>query len=161
MTATYDLIASNVLTSTTASVTFSSIPTTYRDLILVVSGTMTSNNAAWLRFNSDTGANYNRIWMQGNGSTATSGSTTNATSLYVSNTDAFSSTVVNTMIVQILDYRAIDKHKSGLLRLDRSDAVTSALGFRWASTSSITSILIDGDGDYAAGTTFYLYGIVS
>lgn len=163
-TSTYDLIASNVLSSTTSSVTFSSlnsIAAGYRDLIVVISGTMTSNNSAWIRFNSDSGSNYNRVWMQGDGSTTASGLSANQAQIYISSTDAFSSTNINQVQIQLFDFNTTDKHKAGLIRVDRSDAVTSALAFRWASTSAITSILIDGDGDYASGTTFYLYGIVS
>jgi hypothetical protein len=161
-TPTYDLIASNVLGSNAANVTFSSIPSTYRDLVLVITARVTATtNSGWLQFNSDSGSNYNRIAMQGNGSTATTSNAANQTSLYISNTDAWSATTRAIATVQIFDYATTNKAKSGLIRADRSDGAVSAMAFRYNSTSAITSILIDTDGTYNSGSTFYLYGIVS
>ena len=161
-TPTYDLIASNVLGSNADNVTFSSIPSTYRDLVLVITARVTTgNNSGWLRFNSDTGSNYNRIAMQGNGTTAATSNAAAQNNLYISNTDAWSATTRAMATIQIFDYATTNKHKSGLIRADRSDGAVSAMAFRWASTSAITSILIDTDGTYASGSTFYLYGIVS
>jgi len=72
-TGTYTLIASNTLGSGTATVTFSSIPGTYTDLILVcgLPATGTANNSDGLRFqlNSDTGSNYSATWLTNSGTT--------------------------------------------------------------------------------------------
>lgn len=161
-TSTYDLIASNVLGSNADNVTFSSIPSTYRDLVLVITAKMTSgSNSGWIRFNSDTTSIYNRVAMQGNGSTAASSLAQNQNSIYISNTDAWSATTNNSAIIQILDYSATNKQKLGLIRVDRPDGVISAMAFRYASTSAISTILIDTDGTYASGSTFHLYGIAS
>ena len=58
MTATYDLVASNVLTSTAASVSFSSIGASYRDLIIVIDAAVGTSASLNCRVNSDTGSNY-------------------------------------------------------------------------------------------------------
>jgi hypothetical protein len=161
-TSTYDLIASSVLGTSADNVTFSSIPSTYRDLVLVINATMTTGtNSGWLRFNSDTTSIYNRISMQGNGSTATTANAAAQNNLYISNTDAWSSTIRAMATIHLFDYSTTNKHKSGLIRADRADGAVSAMAFRYASTSAINSILIDTDGTYASGSTFYLYGIVS
>ena len=160
-TPTHDLIASSVLTSNADNVTFSSISSTYRDLVLVINATMTTGgNSGWVRFNSDSGSNYNRIAMQGNGSTATASTATNQTALYISNSDAFG-TGRSIVRIELFDYAQTNKHKSGFIRVDRVDGVVSSMGFRYASTNAISSILIDTDGTYASGSSFYLYGIVS
>lgn len=62
MASTYTLISSSVLTVTTQSVTFSSIPQTYTDLVLRMSYRITAaglfgNNPA-IRFNADATSNY-------------------------------------------------------------------------------------------------------
>jgi hypothetical protein len=163
-TPTYDLLASNVLSSTTSSVTFSSLNTLaagYRDLVIVITGTMTSSGGLWLRFNSDSSGNYNRVQMQSNGSVSNSTSSTNQASLYTSNTDPFSTSVPTLAQINIFDFNQTDKNKTLLMRINRTDGIVSAVAGRWASTSAITSILIDGDADYAAGTSFYLYGIAA
>lgn len=161
-TPTYDLIASNVLSSNADNVTFSSIPSTYRDLAIVINATITSgNNSGWLRFNSDSSSIYSRNAMQGNGATKNSSAATAQNNLYISNTDAFSSTVRGLVRIDILDYSSTVKHKTGFIRVDRADGLTSFLTFKYGSTSAISSVLIDTDGTYASGSTFYLYGIAS
>ena len=72
-TATYSLIESQTLGSAAANVTFSSIPTTFTDLILVISTATTSIADQDMQVGNgsvDTGANYSRTWLQGNGSAA-------------------------------------------------------------------------------------------
>ena len=163
MTPTYDLIASNVLTSSASSVTFSSIPATYRDLVLVVEYlSATAGNAeARLRFNSDTGSNYSTVVMTGDGSTASSG-TYSLTEIYGSNA---TTTDRRINIYQIMDYSATDKHKTVLIRSNRasgSGPTVEALAGRWANTAAINSITVRAkDADFASAATFYLYGIVA
>ena len=75
MPATYDKIATYTLPSATSSYTFTSIPSTYTDLVLVVSARMTGGGGAsaiQLQFNGDTGSNYSITTLNGDGSSATS-----------------------------------------------------------------------------------------
>ena len=65
-TPTYDLLASSVLGSNTATVSFSSIPSTYQDLVLVVNASATALAFGRVRVNDDfstyryvIGSNYN------------------------------------------------------------------------------------------------------
>ena len=156
-TSTYDLIASNVLGSSASSVTFSSIPATYRDLILVIHARANSNIA--IQLNSDTGSNYSRVSMLGTGSVAQSSSTT-GDRFYIAE-QAQSNTVFVQYRLQFFDYSATDKHKPLLVRGDNANAATMAEAHRWASTSAINSIFMfsDGGGVFASGSSFYLYGI--
>ena len=65
MTVTYEAIATYTTTNQ-ATISFTSIPQTYTDLVIMFH-TKTVNNAAALvaNFNSDAGANYNWYWMYG------------------------------------------------------------------------------------------------
>jgi len=83
---TYTPIATTTLGSTTASYTFSSIPSTYTDLVLVVIGeayfTSTNYINTGVQFNSDTGSNYAAHYLIGNGSSVSSGATTTSNISY-------------------------------------------------------------------------------
>lgn len=159
MTATYDLIASNVLTSSVTSVTFSSIPSTYRDLVAVVSATANTNANFNVTFNSDTGINYRYIRLQGNGSTASSQSNMTHNAIFEQSID----TTADQYIMQIMDYSVTDKHKIVLSRHNRPTAALWGIASRWANTSAINTIqfAVPGGNTFSSGSTFYLYGIVS
>jgi hypothetical protein len=153
-------LATITLGSTASTVTFGSIPSTYRDLRIVFSGRMNAAEADLIGvFNSDTGANYSRVFMFGNGSSAVSSSgssETNAKLSYV----AYQTETVHT--IDIMDYSATDKHKTTLNRGNSPSIATYAWCNRWASTSAITSIALSGStGVFASGSIFSLYGIVS
>jgi hypothetical protein len=159
-TMTYTPLATVTLGTAVSSVTFSSIPSTYRDLILVFAGTRTGNNNVQYRFNSDTGTNYATVIAAGNGS----GTTTGAESLsflfstsYTLQTD----TQLNT-ILQVMDYSATDKHKATLLRFSQAGSGVSIAAGRWANTAAITSVQIyTGNNDFGSGSTFSLYGVIA
>lgn len=74
MANTYTLISSNTLTSSAASVTFSSIPATYTDLVLRISSRTDAAGATATvaaQFNGDTtSANYSETNLNSDGATA-------------------------------------------------------------------------------------------
>lgn len=156
-TPTYDLIASNVLTSSASSVTFSSISGSYRDLILICEVLGSGGNVnLLLTFNSDTGNNYSTVTMVGDGTV------TESTSFTQGNIPGIGGTTTSRglTIYQIMDYATTDKHKTTLLRWNRSDLSVSARASRWANTAAITSVTATTTANnYAIGSTFYLYGI--
>jgi hypothetical protein len=158
-TPTYIALANITLTSAVGNVTFSSIPSTYRDLVLVMNGTSSTGNPfAFLRFNGDSGSNYNYVFMYGDGggaavSTTFSGQTTG----FIGNIDTGAR---NTVITQIMDYSASDRHKTMLAR--SSGGLEIATAIRWANTSAVTSMSVNvNTGAFSSGFTFALYGIVS
>ena len=75
MANTYTLIEAKTLTTTTASVTFSSIPQTYTDLLLKTSLRYTGTNADAVKmlFN-NSASNYTAKWLEGSGASTSSGS---------------------------------------------------------------------------------------
>ena len=159
-TNTYTPIGSITLAATSSEVTFASIPSTYRDLILVFSGDGNSGGAdISIRLNGDTGANYNRVFMNGNGSSASSGANSNVNEMDAQS--AANGRQLN-MIVNIMDASATDKHKSVLLRDNDAGFITSARAFRWANTASVTSLtMFTSAGAFTVGSTFSLYGVVA
>lgn len=155
-TPTYTPLANLTLSSSAASVTFSSISQSYRDLVLVFNGTCSENTSVRIFLNSDTtGTNYARVLMIGSGTAASSQSnTTNAEIIGDVGPDR------STAIVNFLDYSATDKHKSMLVRNDK--LATRAVAARWANTAAITTVQLSMNaGTFDAGSTFALYGIVN
>jgi hypothetical protein len=158
---TYFAIAEQTLGSAATSVTFSSIPSTYTDLVLVISHTGTLATAeARLQLNSDTGSNYSWTQLYGNGSSAASYRVSNASNLPLLPNEASSTTVPSTMIVNLQNYSNTTTNKTLLYRSGISSLATSANVGLWRSTSAITSIyLFTPTSTFATGATFSLYGI--
>lgn len=157
-TATYIPLQTITLSSTATTVTFGSIPNSYKDLVLVINAAANSAVATvGVRFNSDSGNNYSWVSMVGNGSSATSSnsaSTNVALIGYTLNTTTWVSRA------QVMDYSATDKHKTILSRTDNAGAETTAIANRWASTSAVTSLQVSAaSNSFASGSTFSLYGI--
>ena len=151
-TPTYTAIASITLGSSASSVTFSSIPQDYRDLVLVFSGEGSVFASYEILLNEDA-SNGSQVYMRGDGSSPFS--TTDAKLSWLFGAQQ------TTAILQVFDYSATDKHKSTLQRSGNpADFVYAAVG-RYASTSAITSIEIGdvGSATFAAGSTVSLYGI--
>jgi hypothetical protein len=159
-TPTYTPLANVTVAVAAASITFSSIPATYRDLVLVVeSGSTIAGNDRNIRFNSDSGGNYFVVEMNGSGIAPASSATSSRTSGYIGYNN---STARTTSITQLLDYSATDKHKTSLSRFTDGSSFTGAMCNRWANTAAITSVTVfPSSSTFAAGSTFALYGIAS
>ncbi len=158
MDKTYEPIATQTLGSAAASVTFSSIPQTYTDLVLIVSHDVTVDAVSGIQFNNDTASNYSATYLWGNGTSALSGRESNVASAF-----AFYGTAASgfaTSIIQIMNYSNTTTYKTFLGR--EADAAVEALGVvsLWRSTAAITSlVLLRRSGNFAVGSTFTLYGI--
>jgi hypothetical protein len=161
-TPTYTPLATVTLGSAAASVTFSSIPATYRDLVLVqrVLQNTTGVRQGIIRPNNDS-FNASLVFMDGSGSATASGTGSILTTFFMASGPAANTPI--TAITQIMDYSATDKHKTILNRSGSSFDPVSAYASRWASTSAITSLvyLPNQGGNFSAGSTFDLYGIVA
>jgi hypothetical protein len=162
-TPTYTPLANITLGSTAATVTFSSIPATYRDLVVIQTGGSSAANDIGLRFNGNTSSVYSTVGMFGNGSTASS-NTTSTTFMRIYQFQAFAGTTEPNAIISIFDYAQTNKHKSVLTRSNfaPSGGGTSAIAGRFADTSAITSFSVTAiTGVFVVGSTFALYGIIS
>ena len=149
-------IATNTLTATATTITFSSIPQTYTDLVLV-SSFSSGNNDEKLQFNADTGANYSWSRLYGDGTSAGAG--TSPTPTYIRNTGGDLTTQQNT-IINIFNYANATTFKTTIGRGNNTAAqVTFTIGL-WRSTAAITSITYSvSSNTFSVGSTFTLYGI--
>lgn len=160
MTVTYEAIATTTLGSNQASYTFSSIPGTFTDLVLVSRGTTAAggtDRGLLFRVNSDTGSNYSYTNLDGNGTSASSDRGSN---------DVFgiagliSSSTQSVSIAQFFNYANTTTNKTILARGNNAGARVRASVSLWRSTSAINSITIfDSANDLSSGSTFTLYGI--
>lgn len=164
----YELIESNVLGSNAASVTFSSIPSTYKHLQLriVARGAIASSYEQLnMRFNSDTGTNYSWHWIYGDGSSVTSSTNgPNQSEMRIGQT-AGNTTTANTFsaeIVDVLDYANASKYKT-IKTLSGKPTTNNFIELNsgnWRSTSAVTSVtLFASGGNLLTGSRFSLYGI--
>lgn len=161
----YESIASFTPTGT-STVTFSSIPSTYTSLQIRMSGlTVSAGYDFILQLNGDTGNNYARHSLYGNGSTATATATT-ATSRIIIDSAATGTYTTSPMvaIIDIHNYASTTQNKT-VRSFEGSDNngtgdVTLVSGL-WLNTAAVTSATISvlGGINYAAGTTIALYGI--
>ena len=166
-TVTYTPIATNTLSSSAASVTFSSIPGTYTDLVIVMSVGKGIGYSTCLEFNSNTSSVYSRTRLSGDGSTATSARlTTGDGYTYMALSSYGNGTTLGTenVIVNIMNYSNTTTYKTTLSRTNGPSGLDANVGL-WQSTAAITSIKIVPDIDtpartsFITGSTFTLYGI--
>lgn len=161
---TYTPIATQTLGSATASVTFSSIPSTYTDLILVASNSSATNqDALTLKVGNgsvDNGSNYSTTFLYGQGSgTGATSRVSNATNIFWGR----STTSINANILHLMNYSNTTTNKTVLSRGNAADAIVIAYVGLWRSTSAINIITIGTEigGNISAGSTFTLYGIAA
>lgn len=162
MPSTYTPITTTTLSSATSTVTLSSIPSTYTDLVLVVNYWSTgSYSDSVIRFNSDSGTNYSSTQIWGpNGSSTYTQRFSGVSSIYLpttSNTSGGSMALIN-----VMNYANTSIYKTA--GVNANDLVNGRkylnIGL-WRNTAAINSITITATNsvNYAVGSTFTLYGI--
>jgi hypothetical protein len=165
----YPIATTTVPSAGAATVTFSSIPSTYTHLQLRFDGLSSSNATLTVRYNSDTGSNYSIHYLLGSGSASSSGAETTQTlmTLYGSVPLAAASSQTGTSIIDILDYANTNKYKTLFSRYGSDNNGTprnaGLITANWRSTSAISSVTLAPypftTNTWVAGTTFALYGM--
>ena len=158
---TYTTIATTTASGSVSTYTFSSIPSTYTDLILVANyGNATGGNYAIRVGNGsiDTGSNYSRTAVYGTGSGTGSFNESSQTYLNLGNSNT---SITSNSITQFNNYSNSTTYKTWL---DRSNATTGTVVSSvclWRSTSAINTIEVFSPASYnfLSGSTFTLYGI--
>lgn len=159
---TYTPIATQTLGSAASSVTFSSLPQNYTDLIIVGSVKNTANNGDEVAFqlNGDTSSSYSRTRIFGDGSTASSGRASNQTkgALAINSTAQFS-----TVIANFQNYSNGTTNKTVISRGSDASNYVSAYVSLWRNTSPITQITLlpDSGTTFVSGSTFTIYGVAA
>ena len=157
MASTYTPIATQTASGSVATLAFTSIPSTYTDIVAVIQGNTTNANMV-MRFNSDNAGNYSRTVLRGNGTAASSFAQTSQTELTL---DGSFSTPGQNFIVHIMNYSNAITYKTALARSNNAGSgVDQEVGL-WRNTAAINRIdfLFSGAGNFTAGSTFTLYGI--
>ena len=160
----YESIATATGTGSSDTITFSSIPSTYTSLQIrfnVLTATTGSNIV--VRFNSDTGANYSRHQLYGDGTTVTASGTASTTSFFAFGLTT-STTNPTVAIIDLHDYSSTANYKTArvLCGLDANGSGSIWLNSgSWRNTAAVTSVSITQTSSNAFGTgsTFALYGI--
>lgn len=157
---TYESIATQTLGSAAASVTFSSIPGTYTDLILVAAPLSSAAEELVMQFNGDTSAVYSATILWGSGSSAGSIRSTNQNSA-VLNYYASVAGTQNTQIFNVMNYSNATTFKTIIGRAGRADSGVDATVALYRNTAIVNSIALKlkNSNNFIAGSTFSLYGI--
>jgi hypothetical protein len=160
MPVTYDKIATTTLGSAASNIIFSSIPSTYTDLVLVFVGKRTSGaNNLYINLNNDSSALYSRTVLFGTGTTA--GSTRNSGQTSITDFYVGLSSVGDSLhIMNFMNYSNTTTNKTLLWRNGRADEATQSIVGLYRSTSAINQIdLYTSGSTITAGSTATLYGI--
>ena len=152
-TSTYTALQTTSVTSV-SSVTFASIPQTYRDLVLVIEGTNSTAASLLCEANNNVGSNnYPWVYMRGDGSSATSQtSASNDFPLGTVYTDR------GVTVANFFDYSATDKYTTCLSRNSTAAQRVQAFASYWENTAAITELDVNVSGGTFTGT-LSLYGI--
>jgi hypothetical protein len=156
---TYFPIATQTLVSTAATVTFSSIPATYTDLILIINGkyAASDDSSPSIQFNGDTSTNYSVTALNGDGTNTSSFREASQTQVPVGSMSGEQSTT----IVNIMNYTNTTTYKTVISRGNASTRVRTYVGL-WRKTPEAINqidILRATTNNFAIGSTFTLYGI--
>jgi hypothetical protein len=156
---TYEAIATQTLGSAAATLTFSSIPSTYTDLVLVFQGGQTAGSVQGFNFqlNGDTGTNYSYTRIYGDGSAVYSDRVTSFTSGQIGNLTA---DLTTNALAHFQNYSNTTTYKTVLTRNNLPSSYVFAEVNLWRSTSAINQISIfSTTGNLLSGTVASLYGI--
>lgn len=168
-TSDFELIGSQFLISSVASVSFTNLQNysqykhlqiryNFRDSRSAIYG------EAVAQINGDTGTNYSRHSLRGGGSSVISQATSGANVFYISGTgDTAPAGAFSGGIMDILDFSSTVKNKALRSLEGRAVSGDSEVLLRsamWVSTSAITSMIFTANGaNFLAGSRFSLYGV--
>lgn len=170
MANTYTLIASNTLTGTTATVTFSSIPQTYTDLVLRISARTgrTDPDIILLTFNSDSpssGTTYSDTQLYASSTSPASGRNSNAPTVYGARIDGANETVntFSSTEFYIPNYTVSANKPFSSTSVYENNSTTVfglfANANLWRNTAAVTQINMSAVSSFVAGSSFFLYGV--
>ena len=169
----FESIATGTGTGSNNTITFSSIPSTYKHLqirAIARSTAVHSNSLLWWRFNSDTStSNYPSHGLYGNGSSVGSYDVVNSYGMGLIGTSAGSDSLSNAytvVVLDILDYSNTNKNKT--VRGYRMEEYNGSGEVRfesgaWLSTNAVNNITIgyldNATSYFTSLSQIALYGI--
>jgi hypothetical protein len=171
MATTYEFIASNTLASTAQSVTFSSIPQTYTDLVVRVNARTNDTGqyiAVQFRFNGDSANNYSSVSIPIYSTTTQSARLLNESygrAQYGATASGATTNAFGNAEIYIPSYTVAAQKPiaaRGIAASNNASLFQSIDANLWNNTAAITSITIFGNPTsylWSVGSSFYLYGI--
>lgn len=166
--ATFNLIETNTVGSGgTASVTFSSIPTSYKDLVIKASLRATSssgNSNFFMYFNGTTGSSYAHRRIIGTASSVTTDTQTSQPWIEfasISPNATFTASTFASTEIWIPNFQGSGFKPVYAQHMGQNNGTQHAylVAGIFTSTSAITSITLDGTDSFAQYSTFSLYGL--
>jgi hypothetical protein len=157
-TNTYVALKQTTVDIATPSVTFTSIPQGYTDLVVVINGTSSAGSELQYRLNGDTTSKYSFTQLYGDGSSAGSSRGSDRTIGRLGSTR----TTGNVHIGHFQNYSNSTTNKTVLSRESTAGSIVQAFVGLWRQTAAITSIeFLAETGNFDSGITFNLYGIAA
>jgi hypothetical protein len=165
MANTYVKIATNtvgVLGAT--SVSFTSIPNTYTDLLIKVSARDTGDNSSAIGFNGGTPTGYTTISLEGTGSAVGSATRTGTGSVvgYTTTFGGRTASVFSNTEIYIPNYNSSANKSFSTDGVEENNATASFQKFFagiWSNTNAITSVQLVAVTLFPQYSSFTLYGI--
>ena len=159
---TYTPIATTTASGSVTEITFSSIPSTYTDLVISVNGSLGAGATLYalvMNLNGDANtANYSYTRLQGNGTSATSNR---------ASSDAAIGLIAETAsmdIINIMNYSNANLYKTSISRASSTysgDGRTAGYVSMWRNNAVVTSVTLKTSVNFTSATTFTLYGIAA
>lgn len=162
MAITYEPLATTTLSATSTEVSFTSISSSYTDLILASNVAMNSQADLFLRLNSDTAANYAYAFITGqaSGSSVSSSRVINTGNVRMGYYALPQTEFEFCNITHIFDYANTVTHKNWITRASAASKGSDFLYATWRNTNAVTSLTIKANtGHFLIGSTWALYGI--
>lgn len=173
-TSAFQKISETILSASAASVTFGSIPQTYRHLVLKINArcdAAATNEQLLLQFNGDSTASYDTQYMGANGTTVYGGESIGATSIVVGNVEGTTNTQVTDAAyteVTVVDYARTTWRKTcktfgslNLSDINGGNHYTLAGSGWYRNAAAVTSVTLfaGGSANLVTGSVFSLYGM--
>lgn len=170
MANTYTLIASSTLgAGGSTNITFSSIPSTYTDLILKISGRVTETGGVQdiaIQYNNDTGSNYQYKELVGTGSSTSSSTSTTTRHNTIGNANDTTASTFSNIEIYIPNYTDSNQKLSSADAVVENNSPSTSTQLRlqawkWSGTAAISTIKVydPAGGNLVQYSSAYLYGI--
>jgi hypothetical protein len=172
MPSTYTFISSVTVGTATSTITLSSIPQIYTDIVLRITsrqtGTSDVQDSINVGINGAPSGTLNSVTMlRGNGSVAASNRETSQPQWNMDQGSTAGGNVANTFAndeLYIANYRGSQNKVASGFIAHEDDATTAFLrasAFLWRDTTAISSLVLKlaSGQNFAVGSSFYLYGI--
>lgn len=160
---TYSTIQT-ISASASSTVSFTSIPSTYTDIVLIANAKSSASGSASndyrIQLNGDTGSNYSETKLYGQ-NTGTYGSArdANQTVMYIGALSA-SGGSANPSIINFMNYSNTTTFKTAIAKAGNANAEAAAAVAIWRNTSAINRIDLSLPGFTLTGD-FTIYGITA